>query len=219
MHPQKLHIHRKLMLSIFSTFLFASCFPITSAAASFNCKKASTGLEKKICLDRVLSDLDDELAAIYAIALKSAVKRQDLIAGQRNWITEVRNKCAGWVCLSLRYSERISELRDEVAEKEPRPSCGIDDPTFVGDWRRLEDGNFGKFSAVTRGKKRIFSSPDYYGRVYRGTWKLENCVLYLVSTSQKIPGYEYDVIGIANGVLALKNVQTSESSFYRRVGK
>lgn len=59
---------QKLSLIIILCCVF---FSVNANAASFDCKKASTWLEKTVCSNPELSKLDDQLAKAYADALKS----------------------------------------------------------------------------------------------------------------------------------------------------
>jgi len=81
----------------------------TSCAASYDCEKASTKVEKMICTDSELSKLDEELGKTYSAALK---KTPDLLAlkqQQRDWLKE-RNGCADSGCLKAHYQQRNGEL-------------------------------------------------------------------------------------------------------------
>jgi uncharacterized protein len=92
-------------------FLFAA----TTFAASFDCSKASTPIEKAICSYPELSGLDEQLASAYrAMALTTADQGQ-LKHEQRTWIAQVRNKCEDTNCLALAYQNRINELAGDVS--------------------------------------------------------------------------------------------------------
>jgi uncharacterized protein len=90
-------------------------FTTTVFAASFDCSKAGTPIEKAICLSSELSDLDDQLASAYRVAATSVDDRGQLKSEQRMWITQVRNKCEDTNCLALAYSNRINALRNGVS--------------------------------------------------------------------------------------------------------
>ena len=80
-------------------------------AASFDCAKAQSRIEKTICADAEVSTMDEHLARYYQAAraaLQGAV--QCLAADQRQWLSSVRNKCADSACLKNVYLERLSEL-------------------------------------------------------------------------------------------------------------
>lgn len=92
---------RLLILFLFSTSAFA---------ASFDCSKASTPIEKTICGSKRLSALDDELAATYAAARKSGGEK--VRQSQRKWLAETRAECEDYdECLEQVYLTRIATLR------------------------------------------------------------------------------------------------------------
>jgi uncharacterized protein len=89
-----------------AVFVFAS----TSHAASFDCAKASTPVEKAICSETQLSDLDDLLMRAYKQALATATDTNALKTQQRAWLAGVRNKCQDSVCIMRAYNERLTAL-------------------------------------------------------------------------------------------------------------
>ncbi|HEU5178681.1 MAG TPA: lysozyme inhibitor LprI family protein, partial [Burkholderiales bacterium] len=80
-------------------------------AASFPCDKAQSRVEKAICADAELSQLDEYLARYYGgarAALGSGASC--LAADQRRWLSDVRNACADTMCLKNAYRGRLGEL-------------------------------------------------------------------------------------------------------------
>jgi len=85
--------------------LFAPGF---AAAASFDCSKAASVTEKRICASARLSSMDTRLTALYqklANGTNAAAWRDD----QRAWLRE-RNQCGDTACLSRVYGERLVVL-------------------------------------------------------------------------------------------------------------
>lgn len=82
----------------------------TVHAASFDCARASTHVEKLVCSTPGLSVLDERLARSYAIARKSAENSTAVVHAQRTWLSDVRNKCGDTTCLLNAYDQRITEL-------------------------------------------------------------------------------------------------------------
>ena len=78
-------------------------------AASFDCAKAGTKVEKLICGDAELSKLDEELSAAYKAALQDQSEAESIKQAQKQWLKE-RNNCADAVCLNKVYRVRIPEL-------------------------------------------------------------------------------------------------------------
>ena len=83
----------------------------TIGAASFDCAKASSLVEKAVCADPELSRLDDDLAKSYQRAMADTLNVAALRAQQRNWLKEVRNACRNVACLTTAHAERIAALR------------------------------------------------------------------------------------------------------------
>jgi len=84
----------------------------TACAASFDCDKAGTKVEKMICADAELSKLDDGLGKLYQDVLGKANEKQKkpLITIQRHWLKYVRNICKNGLCLKQAYWSRQAEL-------------------------------------------------------------------------------------------------------------
>ena len=92
------------------------CVLCTSAtAASFECGRASSHIEKLICLDYRLSDLDSELAAVYADMRAQPSAKSEMQTEQRKWLA-VRNRCASFSCVRDAYIDRLSALSPTTAE-------------------------------------------------------------------------------------------------------
>jgi uncharacterized protein len=91
------------------------CFLVTAAqcaaAASFDCAKASTRVEKAICADAALSRLDELLGRFYFAARERLAENGAcLVADQQQWLRAGRNPCADADCLKKAYLERLAEL-------------------------------------------------------------------------------------------------------------
>jgi uncharacterized protein YecT (DUF1311 family) len=89
-----------------------------AGAASFDCGKATTNVERAICADPALSKLDDDLQRIFHASRSSLADRDapTLIAAQKNWIAERDRTCGGAVsdaaaCLRKSYEDRIKAVR------------------------------------------------------------------------------------------------------------
>jgi uncharacterized protein len=100
-------------------------------AASFDCGKATTDVEKIICGDDELSKRDDSLSEAYQEALKSEARKTQpedkIIESQRQWLKKVRNRCQNAACLKKAYETRIRELgwfRGGGTVTAPKPVSG-----------------------------------------------------------------------------------------------
>ena len=78
----------------------------TANSPSFDCRKATTTVEKLICTNPELSKLDLSLAEMYKEAVSKAPSIRD---DQSSWNVE-KNKCTDTDCLKTAYEDRISQL-------------------------------------------------------------------------------------------------------------
>lgn len=79
-------------------------------AASFDCAKAATSIEKTICSDDQISALDNQLMQSYKKSMSTSANADALKSEQRSWLANVRNKCQDAACLRQAYTYRISSL-------------------------------------------------------------------------------------------------------------
>jgi len=93
-------------------------------AASFDCRKAGTFVEKEICADAQLSKLDDALTANYQMMMASNLGDGgvSLRKEQRAWISK-RNKCATNRCLTDLYRERVDSVCEAPVVTGLHPIC------------------------------------------------------------------------------------------------
>lgn len=88
-------------------------FALTTQAASFDCAKAKTPLEKTICSNAIISKLDDEMSVKYQAALKSFPVKGFVRAQQREWLADTRLLDCKKDCakeLTEAYQTRIAML-------------------------------------------------------------------------------------------------------------
>lgn len=78
-------------------------------AASFDCAKAGTKIEKLICADAELSTLDEKLNAAYKAAVQDKTKAKAIKQAQKQWMKE-RNGCADAACVKRAYEMRLLSI-------------------------------------------------------------------------------------------------------------
>lgn len=79
-------------------------------AASFDCAKAVSVVEKTVCSTPEISQLDDALAAAYKSAQVRSSEKAQLAREQRLWLAQ-RNACGGdQVCIRTAYEARLKAL-------------------------------------------------------------------------------------------------------------
>jgi uncharacterized protein len=108
----------------------ALAFAWDASAASFDCAKAVSPLEKTICSDALLSDLDAKLERTYRRALDSARQPEALKSEQRAWLATERKRCSDVACLRQVYQRRLTAL-EGVAPAAQEPPYSFTRPPFV----------------------------------------------------------------------------------------
>jgi uncharacterized protein len=96
----------KCILYLFGLLALA----LPAQAASFDCAKASTKIEKIICGSSNVSSVDEDVELAYLRALERTEDRQKLMQDQRNWLKNVRNACPDADCLFKAYAIREGDL-------------------------------------------------------------------------------------------------------------
>lgn len=103
-----------------SKILIALVLLLTTSAqaASFDCAKAASKIEKMICADPELSKLDEEMVPFYVDAIKYTADPAGLKIEQRQWLKS-RDACEGTDCLTKAYRSRIVALQTVLAKPKP----------------------------------------------------------------------------------------------------
>lgn len=89
-----------------------SAMSFLAQAASFDCTKAITLIEKAICSHPELSHLDELLMSSYSTALVNAPNPETVKTRQRAWLQFERARCQTVGCLQEQYTRRITELQE-----------------------------------------------------------------------------------------------------------
>ena len=90
-----------------SVLLIAS--PLVGHSASFDCSKAKGYVERVVCSDPELSELDDALAAAFDWAKADALDASEVTREQRAWLVQ-RNACSEPSCIKTAYETRLEHL-------------------------------------------------------------------------------------------------------------
>jgi uncharacterized protein len=115
--------------------------PGVAAGASFDCSEARTGVEKTICADKELSDLDEELAKAYESVISSSDNADLVKREQKEWLRSVRDKCRDEACLKDAYTNRLAQLS---ATRQPE------------EWKTFSDADLGvEFSYPSSRKVKV----------------------------------------------------------------
>ena len=97
-----------MRVAVWTMLLGLSLVP-SAGAATFDCNKASTFVEKAICSDSRLTSMDDQLGRLYKDALAASTDSAALKAEQRAWLSS-RDQCKESDCVIKAYEDRISTL-------------------------------------------------------------------------------------------------------------
>jgi uncharacterized protein len=89
--------------------LFTFVFFVFVSGANFNCAKATTKVERMICADAQLSQLDSDMGEAYKKVYQMLEEKNLLRDTQRMWLKE-RETCETSDCISKSTKERISEI-------------------------------------------------------------------------------------------------------------
>src|SRR5262245_58878613 len=82
-----------------------------AAAQSFDCAKAQTRVEKMVCADRGIAELDEYLGRYYAAARAEIPGAATCLqSDQAQWLKSTRDACADSACLKSAYLNRLAEL-------------------------------------------------------------------------------------------------------------
>lgn len=100
---------KRILSSLYLLFAILLVSSTTGAsAASFDCAKAATPVERTICSNPQLSSFDEEMAEVYRPLAQSS---RPTILSQRDWLRYGRNTCKDQACLMHQYQSRIAELK------------------------------------------------------------------------------------------------------------
>ena len=98
----------------------------TALGVSFDCSKAGTEVERRICAAPALSKLDSDVAAAYRAALSGAgdaERTRAIRAAQVGWVKS-RNACSDDLCIEVMYRTRLASLAPATASAERHSEFG-----------------------------------------------------------------------------------------------
>lgn len=132
-------------------------------SASFDCRKAVTEVEKLICADKELQELDASLSQKYKEkSSQDDVDSDKTVTEQRFWIKNIRNKCVTVDCLKIAYQGRIHALSGTAASFDCSKAVSRMENLICSDERlRFKDRNLGQayraLMALTYEQGKVFS--------------------------------------------------------------
>ncbi len=132
--------------------LFLVGFIGGAQAASFDCDKAVSDVEKMICADNTLSNLDIALAAEYRRTVFRSDDPSTIKTAQRSWLNTTRNVCQTVQCLEVAYKQRLLDLQaipityadlNTAVDATCREMAAFESYDTPGMCRLSESGSFG----------------------------------------------------------------------------
>ena len=115
-------LRRTLATPLLFTFGLFSVAALPAHAASFDCQKASAGIEQAICASKTLSTQDEQLAEHYQqlMTLSPQTGRVALRNAQRDWLKQ-RNACSSdaaalTACLTQQLTSRDAVLVQQLQQ-------------------------------------------------------------------------------------------------------
>ena len=179
----------------FAAALLAAHFG--AAAASFDCAKAGTPVERMICSDPGVSALDQRVADAYQTA---SARDPGVKEAQREWLAGTRNRCASPACLSQAYAARLEALAKDG------PACAVTAAQLVGRWLNVDENTESFEEAAFTGDQgsQGFVSFVHHAPFVTGTWTLKDCRLHIAGSGDRTD-FDFVVTGLAQGRLSLKD--------------
>ncbi|MFK3737254.1 lysozyme inhibitor LprI family protein [Massilia sp. TN1-12] len=197
-----------------AAWVLAGLAATTAQATTFDCRKAGTAVEKTICADPALSRLDERLGAAYKEAMHAGADRPALVASQRRWIAETRDRCPDAACIARSYEARIAWLAERG--KGHGGACPVQAAQLRGSWIQAENDDFEESAIATLDGIQSFTSWRHHRPEMVGNWVLRDCVLHIDTHTDGKLDFDYRIIGVRGNVLHLENAETGDAATYRR---
>jgi len=122
-------------------------------AASFDCKKAASDIERLICEEPILDSLDTQLEGAYRGALDRSNNPARVKDMQRAWLKQ-RDGCAGVKCMSAAYSRQI-EVLSGISDEPPacvKSFTNDDIRACAAEHYRRAENEMDRYMAAARGR-------------------------------------------------------------------
>lgn len=194
---------------VFVTFLIILfCNFQVAQATSFDCRKASSQVEKLICANENLSKLDSSLGRLYNSRKKN---NPSLVNEQKQWLLKDRNTCQTNACLIKAYSSRIKALH-------ALDNCQINENALLGNWAEYKGGGtFEEMQFSNANEGRQFTSWRHHHLEMIGSWKLEQCVIHVEHQTEEALQYSMKIKKLKNNKLYVFDKDSQSEVVYKFV--
>jgi len=181
-------------------------------AASFDCTQATSPVEKTICANPQLEQLDSQLGQAYVQARKSC-PNQDIQNTQRHWLRDRRNRCSDASCLIAAYQARLAELKTHPCHNQPTP-CPTSPARLLGNWKLVSEGGPFEEMAFTENafNSWLHQRPELAG----AHWRLEGCRL-TIRPGDGEPESRLTLLQLVDDRLSLREEGERDTAIYRRI--
>lgn len=178
----------------------------TISAASFNCAKATSQVEKMICSDHELSELDSSLGDLYRHKAKS---NPSAVKDQRLWLLQQRNLCRTADCVRAAYLKRISDLK--LAN-----NCPFEGSELIGGWVKTEGEGFEEVKLLSDDNIHNFLSWIHHRPEMVGRWTFQNCTVHIQDLNNEELQFDFEVQQLNKSTMRLRDMDSDTSSNYKR---
>lgn len=207
--PSRLFEHNKTWQFVRLAFALITLFTSHSTiAAGFDCKNATSNVEKLICADEQLSELDEALNRQFREALEKAGDRKSLVKQQQAWIKE-RNKCVDAMCLQTAYKNRQTSLKSSS-------TCPFQERDLLGHWIAKNAQDFEEMLFEMHDSERIFLSWRHHRPELPGVWTLQECEIHIRHVDDPKLFFEYTILKLTGRALHLRELNGKETSTYMK---
>ncbi|MDR0762218.1 MAG: lysozyme inhibitor LprI family protein [Campylobacteraceae bacterium] len=154
-----------LILTLVTSSLFS---------ASFDCKKAKTDIEKLICSDKELSQLDDELNEAYKKALARSNNKEALKKSQIEWLNRIDKDCKKDYypyCIKIEYIRKIFYLQPDgfnIIYSEDNKTCNWFANLLNNDLKQYNEINLSRHKEFNWIEWKQIQKEEEYKRRYAG---------------------------------------------------
>jgi uncharacterized protein len=177
-----------------------------SEAASFDCARAESHVEKLVCSDPEVSALDERLGRAF---LQSRQSNKNVTIDQRRWLSSWRDTCVDINCLKKIYIARIDELANSTA-------CPVSSASLVGHWQRASGQGIEQIYLGVEAGQGVFTTWLHNSPESTGKWAILNCAIELENSSNRLMNFRLRVLKATGDQITLRDEDEGDVGQYRQ---